>query len=200
MADEDLRNDLLLEIQSFGEHITAEKVLAFLHNPEVRLKHEINREVTHKTACRYLDELGYWFTAPTKGQYVDGHEWLDVEWYHKDAPARPYPKGEGVSYMVADFFSADIGWLRHPGTGASARHAIRPGKNKDGYFTAVEVQEQAEAAIAIIKECWPKYDHIFVYDNATTLAMEFDSEFIDFLLMNSETLAVPADDLACLGL
>ena len=35
-------------------------------------------------------------------------------WYHKDAPAKPYAKGEGVSMMVADFISADFGWLQSP--------------------------------------------------------------------------------------
>jgi hypothetical protein len=35
-------------------------------------------------------------------------------WYHKDAPAKPYAKGEGASFMVADYVSADFGWLRSP--------------------------------------------------------------------------------------
>src|ERR1700761_4114809 len=45
---------------------------------------------------------------------------------------------------------------------------MRPGKNRDGYFTTVEVEEQAKAAIAIVKDVWPDYDHVFVYDNTTT--------------------------------
>ncbi|KAJ7079849.1 hypothetical protein C8R44DRAFT_653990 [Mycena epipterygia] len=35
-------------------------------------------------------------------------------WYHKDAPAKPYAKGEGASLMVADFVSSKYGWLCSP--------------------------------------------------------------------------------------
>ncbi|KAJ7199879.1 hypothetical protein GGX14DRAFT_318243, partial [Mycena pura] len=172
LADEDLADDIRLYLQSLGKDITAKKLCDYLRDPEVRQKHGIDREISHKTACRYLDELGYRFTAPKKGQYVDGHERPDVvyhrdhvylprlfelerrawiydddgnrlptppsapgrrvviwyhdesifyahdrrgrAWYHKDAPATPYRKGDGPSYMVGDFFSADFGWLRDP--------------------------------------------------------------------------------------
>ncbi|KAJ7628314.1 hypothetical protein FB45DRAFT_749011, partial [Roridomyces roridus] len=40
------------------------------------------------------------------------HDRRQNYWYHKDAPVTPYRKGEGVSFMVADYFSADFGWLR----------------------------------------------------------------------------------------
>src|SRR6266446_2386202 len=42
-------------------------------------------------------------------------------WYHKDAPAKPYKKGEGASLMIADFVSADFGWLSSPDGKRSAR-------------------------------------------------------------------------------
>ena len=34
-----------------------------------------------------------------------------LQWVHKDEKAVPRPKGEGASLMVADFVSADYGWL-----------------------------------------------------------------------------------------
>ncbi|KAJ7303599.1 hypothetical protein DFH08DRAFT_721984, partial [Mycena albidolilacea] len=40
------------------------------------------------------------------------HNCRRKSWYHKDADAVPYKKGDGTSYMVADYFSADFGWLR----------------------------------------------------------------------------------------
>jgi hypothetical protein len=43
-----------------------------------------------------------------------------------------------------------------------------PGKGCNGYFTSVEVREQAAAARALVKELYPDFDHIFIYDNATT--------------------------------
>ncbi|TRM55594.1 hypothetical protein BD626DRAFT_577096 [Schizophyllum amplum] len=88
-------------------------------------------------------------------------------WYHKDSTAEPYKKGEGASFMIADYFSADFGWLRGS-KGESARHTMRPGKNKDGYFTAEDIEKQAMDAIDICDAQWPDCDHVFVYDNATT--------------------------------
>ncbi|KAF7300228.1 hypothetical protein MKEN_01346700 [Mycena kentingensis (nom. inval.)] len=96
------------------------------------------------------------------------HDRRRKSWFHKDAAAVPYRKGDGASYMVADYFSADFGWLRDEATGRSARACIRPGKNRDGYFSAVEVQQQAETAAKLTSELWPDFDHVFVYDNATT--------------------------------
>ena len=40
------------------------------------------------------------------------HDRHQTAWYHKDETAKPYTKGEGVSLMVADFVSADYGWLQ----------------------------------------------------------------------------------------
>ncbi|KAF7332384.1 hypothetical protein MKEN_00120200 [Mycena kentingensis (nom. inval.)] len=88
-------------------------------------------------------------------------------WQHRNASAKPYQKGDGGGYMVADYISAQFGWLRGE-NGESARRAIRPGKNKDGYFTGDSIEEQAVAACTIVTARWPAYDHIFVYDNATT--------------------------------
>ncbi|KAJ7656535.1 hypothetical protein DFH06DRAFT_960991, partial [Mycena polygramma] len=172
LADEDLANDIRLHLQSLGKEITATKLVDYLNNPAVQREHNIDKPVSLTTARRYLMELGYRFTSPKKGQYIDGHERPDVvyyrdntylpryfklqervtvfdndgnpipnsstetgrrviiwyhdesifyahdrrhkTWYHKDSPAKPYAKGEGYSFMVADFFSSDFGWLRDP--------------------------------------------------------------------------------------
>ncbi|KAJ7107052.1 hypothetical protein C8R44DRAFT_637891, partial [Mycena epipterygia] len=42
------------------------------------------------------------------------HDRRHKTWYHKDAPAKLYAKGEGASLMVADFVSSKYGWLRAP--------------------------------------------------------------------------------------
>jgi hypothetical protein len=39
------------------------------------------------------------------------HDRRRKTWYHKDTDAIPYKKGDNVSYMVADYFSANFGWL-----------------------------------------------------------------------------------------
>ncbi|THU79174.1 hypothetical protein K435DRAFT_698465 [Dendrothele bispora CBS 962.96] len=95
------------------------------------------------------------------------HDRRRKNWFHKDASAKPYAKGDGHSFMIADYVSADFGWLRSL-DGRSARRVMFPGKAKDGYFTAEDIQEQANAAIDLVHELYPDYEHIFIYDNATT--------------------------------
>ena len=155
-------------------------------------KYSITKQILLVRAKRYLHALGFHFTSPVKGQYVDGDERADVPmehnkvyvpklselhkqmrvfdkdgnditaevesmvasgkqvviwyhdesifyahdrhqkaWRHKDASIKPRKKGEGVSLMVADFVSADFGWLVGPKTGRSARVILKPGKNRD---------------------------------------------------------------------
>jgi hypothetical protein len=67
------------------------------------------------------------------------HDRRKKGWYHKDAPAKPYTKGEGASLMVADFVSADFGWLQSPDGTKNARRVMKPGKNRDGYFTSEDI-------------------------------------------------------------
>ncbi|KAG6838088.1 hypothetical protein C0991_001913, partial [Blastosporella zonata] len=70
--------------------------------------------------------------------------------------------------MVADFVSADFGWLKSKDGEKSARVIFRPGKNRDGWFDSGDVLKQVEIAIEITKTDYPDYEHIFVYDNAPT--------------------------------
>ena len=95
------------------------------------------------------------------------HNRRQKSWYHKDALAKPYAKGDGASLMVADFVSADFGWLESP-DGKTARRVMRPGKNKDGYFTSDDIDAQAHAAMDILNlnEHFSEFDHTFFYDNA----------------------------------
>lgn len=48
------------------------------------------------------------------------HDCRQNAWYHKDAAPKPYAKGKGVSLMIADFVSADYGWLWLPDKKESA--------------------------------------------------------------------------------
>ena len=43
---------------------------------------------------------------------------------------------------------------------------MKPGKNRDGYFTSEDIEEQANAAMDILMEYYPEYEHKFIYDNA----------------------------------
>ncbi|KAJ3555900.1 hypothetical protein NM688_g2325 [Phlebia brevispora] len=96
------------------------------------------------------------------------HDRRTVYWVHKTDKAVPKPKGEGSSIMVADFVSADYGWLRSPDGHESARVLFKAGKNRDGYFTNEEIRAQAKRAREIILKYYPNDNHIFIYDNAPT--------------------------------
>ncbi|KAG2046448.1 hypothetical protein BDR06DRAFT_899234 [Suillus hirtellus] len=89
-------------------------------------------------------------------------------WVHKMESAVPQPKGEGASLMVADFTSADYGWLRSKDGRESARVLFRVGKAQDGYFTNENIVAHAAKAMEILEKNYPDEHHVLVFDNATT--------------------------------
>lgn len=227
--NEDLRNDLLLHLQSCGKYVKAEDIINYVNKPENLEKYGLKTRISLATAKRWMHRLGYRWVRNHKGQYVDGHERRDVveyrdktyvpkiieldarvsiwkttnvmeeeeytgprprpkrvviwyhdestfyahdrrttQWVHVDASPEPYAKGEGVSMMVADFVSAEHGWLRSKDGTESARVIFKAGKNRDGYFSATDVLAQATRAMDIVARDFPLEDHVFVYDNAPT--------------------------------
>jgi hypothetical protein len=205
LVDEDLVNDINLYLQELGDAITAKKLADFLSREDVKSKHGITRTISERTACRYLQTLGYRWQAAKKGQYVDGHEREDVVsyrehhflpewkalqdrmqnwttenlpefgphlsihrvivwfhdetifyahdrrkrlWIHKDAPAKPYAKGDGASLMIAHYVSADFGWLVCGNS--SAQRILKPGKNRDGYFSSDDIIRDAEVRFSSV--------------------------------------------------
>lgn len=80
----------------------------------------------------------------------------------------PQPKGEGTSLIVADFVSADYGWLRSPDGKEDARVLLKIGKSREGYFTNNDVLKQILRAMKILKAHYPSEDHVLIFDNAAT--------------------------------
>lgn len=96
------------------------------------------------------------------------HDRRQAQWVGQDDSPVPYAKGEGVSMMVADFVSAEYGWLRSPDGAETARVIFRAGKARDGYFTNDDIVSQAKIAMDILTKHYPDEDHVLIYDNATT--------------------------------
>ncbi len=94
------------------------------------------------------------------------HDCHILHWVHLSETAKPYVKGEGQSLMVADFISADYSWLSSADGSKSACVEIKPGKNRDGYFSNDDLLAQVQCAIDLICKLYPNNDHIFVFDNA----------------------------------
>ncbi|KAG2159097.1 uncharacterized protein EDB93DRAFT_1237838 [Suillus bovinus] len=81
-------------------------------------------------------------------------------WVHGNETAKPRPKGEGASLMVADFVSADYGWLRSSCGEEAARILFRAGKSQDSYFTNASILRHAELAMDILDRHYP-HDQAF---------------------------------------
>ena len=105
--------------------------------------------------------------------YANDHRKL--HWVHKNETAVPHPKGEGASLMVADFVSADYGWLHSPDNTKEARVFFKAGKNQEGYFTNEDILNQTTVAMDILTEFYPNKEHKFVFDNATTHTARSDT-------------------------
>lgn len=96
------------------------------------------------------------------------HDRKRKNWYHKSF-SKLHQKGDGHSLMVSDFVSMDFGWSPSSLDGTrTARRFIKPGKNRDGYFTNEDVLEQANELMDILNEVYPDFEHVLIYDNATT--------------------------------
>ncbi|KIM60193.1 hypothetical protein SCLCIDRAFT_16384 [Scleroderma citrinum Foug A] len=91
-----------------------------------------------------------------------------LRWVHQNESAVPQPKGEGASLMVADFVSADYGWLRSPDGKEHAHVLFKAGKTRDGYFTNDDIVAQTGRAMDVLSKHYTNEDHVFIFDNAKT--------------------------------
>ena len=73
--------------------------------------------------------------------------------------------------MVADFVSADYGWLRSPDGKEEARVLFKAGNVRQGYFTNEDILSQANAAMDILEK---EDKHVLLFDNATTHQKQAD--------------------------
>lgn len=91
-----------------------------------------------------------------------------MRWVHKGENLVPWTKGEGTLLMVADFVSADYGWLTLPDSSERAQVLFKAGKACEGYFTSDDIIEHSATAMDILKKGYPDEEHMLVFDNATT--------------------------------
>jgi len=73
-----------------------------------------------------------------------------ARWVHSEA-AKPYAKGKGASHMVVDLVSADYGWLQSPDGEEEAQVLFKVGKNREGYFMAENILNQAARQLIFSK-------------------------------------------------
>ena len=96
------------------------------------------------------------------------HDRRTRRWIHKDENAKPYAKGEGHSLMVADFVSAEYGWMRSRDGNKTASVLFQAGKAREGYFNNENIRAHLNTAAEILKQDYPDEDHVLIFDNAKT--------------------------------
>ena len=96
------------------------------------------------------------------------NDWRIVHWVHKSEKAVPRAKGKGASLMVADFVSADYGWLKSTDGVQSTRVLFKAGKQREGYFTNADILSHAGTAMDILNQDYRDEDYVLVFNNATT--------------------------------
>ncbi|KAF9513551.1 hypothetical protein BS47DRAFT_1362397 [Hydnum rufescens UP504] len=196
LTDEDLRDEIQTHLCGIRPYIAAMDIVQFLSTPEMKITGfalwaTIGRRngkastptatsvrMSHDIARKWDDEGNEEVPAlpPEKWTIVwfhdesifYAHDHCKVCWVHNSESAKPYAKGDGASLMVADFVSADYGWLQ--GDDSDACITLKPGKNCDGYFSNEEVLQQATWAMDVLCQKYPNERHVFVFDNTRTHA------------------------------
>jgi hypothetical protein len=97
-----------------------------------------------------------------------------IRWVWSGETPKFVPKGEGASLMVADFVSADYGWLCSPDGSESARVLFKAGKNRDGYFINADIIDHTTRAMDLVTKYYPDDNHVFVFDNAPLYMKQAD--------------------------
>ncbi|RPD65154.1 hypothetical protein L227DRAFT_583210 [Lentinus tigrinus ALCF2SS1-6] len=190
LEDEDLVQELHLHLQSIGLWISAMDIVHYMARTSIQERYGMKKDVTKYRQECYLPAwselqpaLRVWteenisvsvhdlpasshIRCSTSTFYQNDRR--QVRWVHSSETAKPRPKGEGASLMVADFVSADYGWLASPDGTETAQVLFRAGKNREGYFTNEDILAQMRKAMAIVKKYYSNDDHVFVFDNATT--------------------------------
>jgi hypothetical protein len=70
--------------------------------------------------------------------------------------------------MVANFMSADYGWLTSAEGAQSTQVLFKASKERKGYFTNSDILNHTPAAMDILNKDYKDEDHVLVFDNATT--------------------------------
>ncbi|KAF9506364.1 hypothetical protein BS47DRAFT_1374139 [Hydnum rufescens UP504] len=83
LADEDLASEIHLHLQSKGKFIAAIDVICYLDTPEVKSRFGLTKTISLRTAQQWMKVMQYRWQKQPQGQYVDGHERVDVIAYRQ---------------------------------------------------------------------------------------------------------------------
>ncbi|KAG0692846.1 hypothetical protein DFH29DRAFT_817044 [Suillus ampliporus] len=81
LEDEDFAQELLLHLQGIGKYIRVMDIVEYLNQAEVKSWLKLTKTISLVTAQHWMKHIRCrWSKTPT-GQYVDGHERVDVVQY-----------------------------------------------------------------------------------------------------------------------
>ena len=83
-------------------------------------------------------------------------------WLERSSTKSIRPKSNGSSLMVSSGFSCQC----HDFHGGTSSHIMKPGKNRDGYWTNAMLVEQLERVIPIFEAAHPGKTLLFAFDNS----------------------------------
>ncbi|KAK7014171.1 hypothetical protein R3P38DRAFT_2457219, partial [Favolaschia claudopus] len=84
LSDEDLAGDIHMHLQSLGKWVTAKDIARYVATPDFQARLRIKRQITVRTAQRWMKRMGYRWKREPKGMYSDGHERADVVHYRQN--------------------------------------------------------------------------------------------------------------------
>ncbi|KIK72479.1 hypothetical protein PAXRUDRAFT_47826, partial [Paxillus rubicundulus Ve08.2h10] len=93
--DEDLAVELNLHLQSIGKFIKAGNLIQYLAEPDVQQRFGLKKTISLATVKCWVHVLNYWWEHNHHGQYVDGHEHLDVINYQQNVFSPQWKELEG---------------------------------------------------------------------------------------------------------
>lgn len=83
--DEDLAAELELHLMSKGLYVTAQDLVDYMAQDEVKFRYGLTNGISRETAMRWMSErLGFRYGVPKRGLYIDGHEREDVVEYRQN--------------------------------------------------------------------------------------------------------------------
>ena len=83
-ADEELKQEIALFLQSKGKYVKAAHIIEYLKDPEIKNKWGLKKEISLATAKHWMKKLDYRWIKKHRGLYFDGHERDDVVNYRQN--------------------------------------------------------------------------------------------------------------------
>ncbi|KAL5504652.1 hypothetical protein ACEPAH_7315 [Sanghuangporus vaninii] len=85
IADEDFRGEIQAYLQGLGkEFLSAQDVRNYLNLPEIMIHLNRKKEISLRTATKWMNVMGFRYRRTPSGMYVDGHEREDVVKYRQE--------------------------------------------------------------------------------------------------------------------